>query len=275
MTEIQSRLYEFAVSRCLPYLFDLPRLQPYLEQLSFILVGSVATGLCREDSDIDIAIVCDEEFYGVISKDTRWDAGRPTEIMMDGVWLHYYAITFEKIEGRLRELDDVYMYVYSNAIVLRDPQNRYTQRLSKLSSHMPEVRKQQIEGKLDMLLRRSRALGHCLGEGDPLTTGRVCLEIISLCLKIIALLDDVSFDPRKRLFKTAMRGKMGQQMEGVIRQLFSSLGALGSSESGSHFADFVFPDKLNEIVDILSHEAKRQGFQVGLERPDRRHIMER
>ena len=272
MTKIQSELQEYAKSRCLPYLLNLPRFASSIEQLSFITVGSVATGLCKENSDIDIAIVCDGESYETISCDTQWDSGRPSEARIDGIQLHYYGISFEKIESRLWELDDVYLYVYSHVIVLRDPQNRYTQRLGTLSSYIPEIRKQRVEGKLDMLLRRSRALGHCLDEGDPLLTGRVCLEVIGLCLKVIALLDDVPFDPRKRLFKTALRGRVGQQMEDKVRQLFSNLGALGSAESGSDFADFLFPDKLNEIVNTLSHEARKQGFRVGLERPDRRHI---
>lgn len=65
---------------------------------------------------------------------------------------------------------------------------------------------------------------------------------------------------------------MGQQMEGEMRQLFSSLGALGLAESGSDSADFPFLEKLREIIDTLSHEAREQEFQVGLERLDGRHM---
>ncbi len=104
MTKIQSELQEYAKSKCLPYLLDLPRFASSIEQLSFIIVGSVATGLCEENSDIDIAIVCDGEIYETISYETQWDSGRPSETRMDGIQLHYYGITFEKIESRTSEL---------------------------------------------------------------------------------------------------------------------------------------------------------------------------
>lgn len=272
MTKAQSRLQEFARSKCLPYLLNLLNFEPYLGQLSFILVGSVATGFCNEDSDIDIAIVCDEETYQVISKDTPWNAGRPSETEIDGVQLHYYAITFDNVESKLRELDDVYLYVYSNAIVLRDPGNQYTKRFSRLTSRVSEVRKQRLEGKLDMLIRRSRALKSALVEKDILSIGRICLELITLCLKVIALLDDIPFDSRKRLFTTALKGTLGQQVEDKIRQLFSSLGTVGQLRDDLDFANFAFLDKAKEIIEILSEEAGKQGFRVGLESPDTRHV---
>lgn len=268
----QPRLQEFAKSKCLPYLLNLPRFEPYLERLSFILVGSVATGFCSKDSDIDIAIVCDEETYKAISKDTPWDAGRPSEVEINGVQLHYYAITFDNIESKLKELDDVYLYVYSNAVVLRDPGNKYTRRFSRLNSRVPEVRKQLLEGKLDMLIRRYKALKYALVEKDILSIGRICLELITLCLKVIALLDDTPFEPRKRLFTTALKGRLGQQVEDKIRELFSSLGTLGQLKDDLDFANFAFIDNIGKIIEILSEEAGKQGFRVGLESPDRRHV---
>lgn len=272
MTEGQSRLQGIAITKCLPYLFDMPIFRPYLDRLSFVLVGSAATGLAGESSDIDIAIVCDEETYKAISGEMSWDEGRPSEMKMNGIQLHYYAITFDAIERRLRELDDVYLYVYGSALVLRDTGDRYRQLLDGLDSRVPEVRRQRLEGKLDMLMRRSRALRSSLVEGDIMTIGRICLELIALCLKVTALLDDIPFDPRKRLFRTALRGRLGQQVEGKTYDLFSCLGTLGKMRDGSGLAGFAFPDVLDEVVNGLSEEASRQGFRVGLEGPDRRHI---
>lgn len=272
MPKAQSRLQKFAEFKCLPYLINLPRIKPYLERLSFILVGSVATGLCHEDSDIDIAIVCDEETYKTISKNTLWDVGRPSESEINGVQLHYYAIMFDNVESKLRELDDIYLYVYSNAIVLKDTGNQYAERFSRLTSRVSGVRKQRVEGKLDMLIRRSISLESALVVKDILSIGIICLELITLCLKVIALLDDIPFDPRKRLFTTALKGRIGQQVEDKIRQLFLILGTLGQLRDDSDFANFAFPDKLKEIIEILSEKADKQGFRVGLESPDRRHV---
>lgn len=272
MTETQDKLQEFARSRALPYLLELPLLKPYADGLSLVLVGSAASGLCRLDSDVDIAIICDNETYKIISQGTSWDVSRPTEITIDGIQLHYFARSFEQIEERLSELDDDYLYHYSNAVVLRDPRGQFTGRLGKLFSHSPEVRKQRLEGKLDMLVRRSRALESCLDQKDILTIARVCLELITLCLKVTPLLGDVPFDPRKRLFSTALKGCVGGRVGERIRELLSSLGTLGQLREDSDFVNFAFQPKLAELSAILCEEARKQGFRVGLDSPDRRHI---
>jgi len=272
MSMDQSRLKRLAITKCLPCLLDMPAFKPYLDRLSFVLVGSVATGLAGESSDIDIAIVCDKEIFTAISGEMPWDEGRPSEMRMNGIQLHYYAIMFDSIENKLRELDDVYFYVYGSALILRDPTGRYKLLLDRMDTRVPEVRRQRLEGKLDMLMRRCEALRSSLVEGDIVTIGRICLELITLCLKVTALLDDIPFDPRKRLFRTALRGRLGKQVESKMYELFSCLGTLGKMCDDSDLASFAFPDVLSEVVNVLSKEASRQGFRVGLESPDRRHI---
>jgi predicted nucleotidyltransferase len=201
METIQDCLLRHARHKCLPYLLGLPELQPYLDEITFILVGSVATGLCTERSDIDIALVCDFSIYDKISIGTEWGANRPSEVLIDGIQLHYYGISFAEIEHRLVEQDDIAIYVYSNAVVLCDPLDGYS-RLFGFKSDNGLLRKQRIEGKLDMALRRLRALNFCIdNEEDVLNIAAICLELIRLLLKIIALLDNVQFDPRKRFFK--------------------------------------------------------------------------
>lgn len=274
MTNILTRLQEIGRSQCLPYLLTLPKLAPHSEQLSFLLVGSVATGLCVEGSDIDIAILCNAETYQAISEGESWDAGRPSEAFVGGVQLHYYGAPFDSVEAQLRGLDDLYVYVYGTAIILRDPGGTYTRRFAWLKDQAAETRKQRLEGKFDMLVRRSRALQTSLREGDVLTTARVCVELITRCLKVCALLDDVPFDPRKRLFTTALKGKLGTHLENRLRELVSTLGSLGNLKEPADFADFAFAPKLEEAIGILSAEAGKRGFRVGLDSPDRRQMRE-
>ncbi len=269
---VQARLQEFAKSKCLPYLMGLPQFKSDLDRLTFLLVGSAADGLCREDSDVDIAIVCDEDTYEQIAKGQQWYTGRPSEAQIDGVQLHYYGISFQRIESKLRELDDVYLYVYSNGIVLAGSAEAYRERLGGLLASIPQVRKERLEGKLDMLMRRSRALRSGLGEQDIYVLAAVYLEVMALCLKVIALLDDVPFDPRKRLFSMALAGPTGRKVEDQIRQLFCDMGDLGCLKHQSDFDGLSFRQRMAEIVDSLSAEACKQGFRVRLDRPDRRHI---
>lgn len=267
MTEVQARLLEFARNEALPYLVQHPKFAEYVDRLSFILVGSSATGLCRPDSDVDIAIVCEKELYDEISKGTRWQEGRPSQEIINGIQLHYYAVSFESIEEKFIQLDDLYLYVYSNCIFLQDANDQYLKRVKAKDSKTEEVRRARIEGKLDMLLRRSKVLELCIKNNeDILAITEMCVEVIKLSLKVSALLDNIDFEPRKRLFNTALSGKTGRIIEAKIRQLFNTIGLIGASKES-----IKFPNELTEIISELSKEAQRQGFKVGLEKPDRRH----
>jgi len=265
-------LKQFAREVCLPHLTGLDRFGPHRDRLSFMLVGSVATGLCDESSDVDIAVVCEQSVYDAISNGTDWDRGRPTEEDLDGVQLQYYGIAFEEIERKLAGLDDASLHVYSTAIPLMDPDSQYFERLGHLLTTNSQVRKARLEGKLDMLIRRSRALGSAVETGDVISIADVCFELIRRSLAVVALLDDTRFDPRKRLFTTALRGELGRSVEPRIRELLSAIGELGETRGPDDLAGFTFPGRVEELIALLSDEAREQGFRVGLETPDRRQV---
>jgi predicted nucleotidyltransferase len=266
------RLRQFARDVCLPHLTTLDRFASHRDRLSFMLVGSVATGLCDESSDVDIAVVCDQSVYDAISSGTDWDRGRPTEEHLDGVQLQYYGIAFEEIERKLAELDDACLHVYSTAVPLMDADGQYFKRLERLLTTNPAVRRERVEGKLDMLIRRSRALGSAVDTGDVVSIADVCLEMVRRILAVVALLDDTGFDPRKRLFTTALRGELGRRLEPRIRELLSAIGELGECRGPADLEGFTFPGRVGELIALLSDEARKQGFRVGLESPDRRQV---
>lgn len=267
MNEVQTRLLEFARNEALPYLTQHPKFVEYVGRLSFILVGSSATGLCRPDSDVDVAVVCEKELYDKISMETRWQEGRPSQEIINGIQLHYYAISFETIEERFNQLDDLYLYVYSNCIILQDANNQYIKRIKSKNSSVTEIKRARTEGKLNMLLRRSKVLELCIKNNeDTLAITEILFEIIKLSLKVTALLDNIDFEPRKRLFNTALSGRTGRILEDKIRHLFYSIGLIGVS-----MENMKSPNELAEIISELSKEAQRQGLKVGLEKPDRRH----
>jgi predicted nucleotidyltransferase len=259
---------EFARNEGLSYLLKHPKFDDCIDRLSFILVGSSATGLCRPDSDVDIAIVCEKELYDKISKETRWSERRPSVEIINEIQLHYYANSFEAIEEKINQLDDLYLYVYSNCIILQDANNQYVNRIQSKDSRNEKIRRARIEGKLDMLLRRSKILKLCIeNKEDILAITEICFEVIKLSLKVTALLDNIDFEPRKRLFITALSGKTGHVVEDMIRQLFYTIGLIGTSKENMNF-----PNELTEIINVLSREAQRQGFMAGMERPDIRHL---
>jgi len=274
MTDVRARLLAKAQQRCLPYLLDLPRFAPYVNDLTFILVGSVAADLCHEDSDIDIAILCESDVYDSIAADTAWRRGRPSEIEIDGTQLHYYAETFERVESALKSLDDVSLYAYSSAVPLHDPKNQHARRFAWFSQDAHGIRKERLEGKLDMFLRRSRALEQSLNDPDIILLARMALELITRAAKIAALLDRIPFDPRRRLFRIAVSGITGRLIEPSLREMLAAVGDLASSEARMSSAVNRLRRTTAQAVECLSAEARMQDLRVGLEAPDYRQSNE-
>lgn len=244
MSEVQLALQAFAREVALPHLLALPRLAPHRDQLSVLLIGSAATGMCDEMSDIDITILCDAELAAEIAAGTAWAEGKPTEEWLEGRQLHYYATSFERIRERLARLDDHYLYLYPQAVSLWDPQERFPAFLSEALPDMAAARRQRLEAKLTLLSQRRRALDHCVQRGDVINRTSIALELLVLCLHVVALLDDTVFNPRKRLFETATAGELDQRME---HELEDALGAVGTRDA---------PAALDRIIAQLQQAAK-------------------
>ena len=267
MSDLQARLMAFAKRECVPYLRE--RFQGHLDRVAFLVVGSVATGLCNESSDVDIAVLCDGETYGELASGESWEEGRPSEARIQGVQLHYYVKSVEEICNELSRHDDVALYVYSTAIVLEDPQDLFRRRIAPQAASNVEVRKARLEGKLDMLMRRTGVLEHCLADGEDVhSTLKVWLGVFTLSLKTVALLDNVQFDPRKRLFQTALAGSFGGQCrETLLEQIRCMQEVVGMRQRGG---GLIGNQKC--LLERIKRQASDLGFTVGLDKPDRRHV---
>ena len=265
--DIQARLRRHAENLCVPYLLGHPTLAAHVDRISLVLVGSAASGLCHAESDVDIALVCDSDVREAIARGTRWDEGRPSEEVIDDTQLHYYGVTFDCIKEGFRGLDDVTISIYGGGYVLRDPGSRYRSFLERLPEGR-ELRRRRVEAKLDSLMRRSRGLSGALSYGDPVTVGRICLKLISTGLMLVALLHDVPFDPRKRLFGTALRGPLGRRVEAHIRGMLGALGALGELDLLPERRCSEYCRMLDDLTRWLMDEAVRQGLRCVHQAPD-------
>lgn len=286
--ELRSQFLTLAQTKCLPYLLEQPMLKLQEGKLAYVVVGSVATGLCTPNSDIDVAVVGDTATYEAMTKDPAWAASFgvdqpaagdrppggdwPCQTVVDGVPLQYYCTAFEWIQGGIGDLRDSYIYHYGNAVILRDFQDRYAHLLAALRSAAPGLRRQRLEGKLDQLRRRYSALETSLRYHDVMAAARVGLEMVNLAVKVTALLDDVPFDPRKRLLFTGLAGRLGYQLEGSFRQLVGAIGEFGQLQTSTNLASLRLPSRLVSVINVLSDEARKQGFGVGLDRPDPRCV---
>ena len=260
---IQEELARWAGSVGLPHVLAAEGLEDRQDRLAVLLVGSVATGFCREGCDVDIALLCDGPTYERLSPGKTWSQGRPSEIRVHGQQLHYYAEAFDSVLAKVAALDDGTFYTYGMAKVLLDPARQFNAVIVP-AIRQPGLRKERLEGKLDVLRRRSKALaGAAKEQANALVLSKMSLEIVSLSLKVIALLGDVPFDPRKRLLETALVGPLGEELGAVVGELIQSASQWRRGQGA-------FLERAGHVTSRLSQVAGDSGFAVGLPAPDPR-----
>lgn len=246
---IQEQLISFAFDKAYPYILDQPHIRDYAPRISFILVGSAATGLCTAESDVDICLVCDQDTYDIISIDTRWLDGRPTQVILDGTQLHYYAISTDSLNNKIADLDDLTLYVYGNALVIDDTAGHYKPISEKI--HDSTTLSQRFERELDMLGRRRRSLHYVLTSNtDPMARIEMCTEIVKRLLMCIALFDGHEYDRRKRLYRTALCGPTGNMLQSRIDTLLFLLGTACRSDNTEEAKAFL--DTFDFCFDYIS-----------------------
>ena len=232
------RLLGFANETAYPYILNLPIYINHADDVSVLLVGSVATGLCIESSDVDICLLCKEAVFDEIAKGTNWKNGRPTEIEINNTQLHYYAISYENLEQKIADFDDVVFYVYGNAIALNDNAGLFEKIKNLIFNE--EIKSQRKSKSVDMLIRRNRALKQIFDkEHDPILRITIGLELIELLLKTVALFDDVPFDKRKRFYSTALTGNLGANLHHKIDCLIASLSEIVREENKEQASVFL------------------------------------
>ena len=234
---IQEKLVSFALERAYPYIKEQPPIKDFPDRISFILVGSSATGFCDEWSDVDICLLCGKDVFDTISEGTRWVEGRPTEVILDGTQLHYYAVSTDTLERKIAEADESACYVYGTAKVIDDAAGLYRSIAEKLRD--PELLARRYAKETDMLRRRQRALHYVLDrEKDPMARIGICAELIERLLKCTALCDGREYDCRKRLYQTALQGAAGEALKPDVDKLFSLIGPVCYAENKAEAFEF-------------------------------------
>lgn len=240
--KIQNKLIEFANEIALPYLLDHEDFQPYKTSIDILLVGSSATGLCDEKSDVDICILCSEQILNEISMKKEWNKGKPSEIIINGIQLHYYAASLENIHNKLKDFNESVFYLYQTSILLYQGTDRYKELKESLEiySNMQE-RFDHIRNKLKA---RRRALGSILEYSkDPILRMKIGLEILELLLCATAQYDKVGYDKRKRLYQTSLIGRTGKNIKGDIDILIDLISKISDHQ------DKQLSQKFERIVD--------------------------
>lgn len=257
-------------SKVLPYLAGLPLFAPRAEELAFVLTGTVPTELFRVEGDVDMAIVIETELHDKLAEEPDWQANHSGETRLGALRVRHQTTTFDTIEENVRQLSDSYIYDYGNSVVLYDPHGHYGELLGRVTAALPELRRQRLEGKLDLLRRRYWMLEAALRDRDVLAAAGLGLELLRLAAKVTALLDDVPFNPRRHLFLTALSGRLGYRLERAFRIFLLQIGQLSELRPDTDVSRLDLPVRLAGLINTLSEEARGQEFRVELDRPDHR-----
>lgn len=264
MQQLQRQLQQWAADQALPFVLRTEGLSP--RSVSILVVGSVAAGNCRPSSDVDMAILCRQRLFARISSGKPWLARRPTEVQLDGRQLHYFAETVASVRERLLGLDDQAYYIYGTALPLLDKPRFYCEGIAQLAN-CEALRKARLEGKLDMLRRRLSAVRSDAPKANPLVLSQMSLEVLDLALRVIALLDGVPFDPRKRLMETALSGTLGRRLK---RAAATAVNCSSAWIPGAGNPKFL--RHMSRLQLQLEAAAQKAGYAIRLPKPDRRAI---
>lgn len=220
--EIQEKLYTFARFVACPYVRNLDAVKPHLYNLSIILVGSVATGICSEKSDVDLCILCTRKVYNEIFPKIEWNSGKYMELTISGIKTRYYLECIEDICDGLLKNDDLMFYLYNYAKILDDISGAYKNlRKFIVEQQITAKRKKHVNNSM---IKRRRALTKYLDMyTDPFGRLMVVQDTIRTLLRAIASYDNIPFDPKKHPYHTALAGSTGTVLKPCIDDLLNSI----------------------------------------------------
>ncbi len=236
--DTSEKLFAFAKYVACPYVRHLDAVKPHLYNLSIILVGSVATGICSADSDVDICILCPKKIYNDIYSQVEWNNGKYMELTISGISTRYYLETIEDVCDGLMKLDDLTFYLYN-----------YSQPLDDISGAHKNLKKfiadQQIVAKRkkhihNSMLKRRRALTKYLDSyTDPFGRVIVAQDTIRTLLRAIATYDSIPFDPKKHPYETALAGATGKFLKPCVDDILACLSKITDVSNSAVRKDFI------------------------------------
>jgi len=239
---IHERLLNFARGKGLTHVLRYLKDQG-IENYDVLLVGSTATGLCESHSDVDLCLLVEDQALEVIRDQEKWQKGKPNELIIDGIQLHFYGTSLATIEGQFNKQGIFIHYLYSTCLWLAGQKTLYKQ-LNDLLDQAYEPGKV-FESSLDMLKRRAKSLSDVLAlSQDPLVQSRFKLEVVTLLIKVLASKDGLSYDHRKRVLETGLRGPVGMSYRTSIEALISWV--------GSEEKNRAFKTSLYKIIDEVA-----------------------
>lgn len=236
--QIRDKFITFAKYLACPYVLNLDAVKPYINEISILLVGSVATGICNPSSDVDICIMCPRETYNKIEPFIDRNAGKYMEMSISGVKTRYYIEALEDIIDGLNRLDDLSFYLYSFAIPLDDVSGAY-KNLQKYINEQQLVAKRKGHVFRSMIRRRRALSAYLDSYKDPFGRITSAHDLIKSILRAIAVYDNLPYDPKKHPYQTALAGTTGNFLKPCIDELISYISRISRAEDSIAQKEFI------------------------------------
>lgn len=236
--QIKDKFVTFAKFLACPYVLNLDAVKPYVNQVSILLVGSVATGICNPSSDVDICILCKRDVYDQINPLIEWNAGKYMEMSISGVKTRYYLEVLEDVIEGLNKLDDLMFYLYTFAIPLDDVSGAY-KNLQKYIYDQQLIAKRKKHVFRSMVRRRRTLSSYLESYKDPFGRITVAYDILKAVLRAIAVYDNLPFDPKKHPYQTALSGQTGKFLQPCIDELIPCISRISRPEDAIAQKEFI------------------------------------
>ena len=234
----RDKLLAFAKYFACPFVLNLDAVRPYTHEVSILLVGSLATGMNTEQSNVDICILCKKKTAQLIDGEMNWSGNHSTELTINGVRTRYYIAELETVLRDLTKYDDLAFYLYGNAIPLDDVSGAY----KKLQQYIAEER---LEAKRkryifsSLLMKRREVSAYFEVSADRAGHMIRSAELLKALLRAISAFDGNPFDPGKYPYQSAVRGKMGKVLQPGIDAVLSYMGRLADAKDETAHKEFI------------------------------------
>lgn len=142
------------------FIYNLPGLEDHQEYLTVLLTGSRALGRYTETSDVDLEVLCTREIYNSIQQEML-ERGLTTSLDRSLYYLpqagwedyfhsgidrpHFTITPIEEVKRQLREYEDVPMWVWTNALIINDPNNQFHDLVAEYSFYPREVLRKKLK----------------------------------------------------------------------------------------------------------------------------------
>lgn len=220
--------------------YTLPGTERHHEEFSILLTGSRAIGAHRENSDVDLDVLCPRQVYEVVHR-ASLDAGivkAPTAFwcpLRDEDWhryfrkargrLHFSLNALETIAQQLGRYEDVPLWVWTHAKVLKDPGGQFQRIVDGFRGYPRDVLVRKV--KYHWLAAGYWAVTvfpHGSNRGsDILAATSAVANSVNELLRLFSLVEGQPYPYTERLMGLAESTKLGKEFYPLLRHVVDLL----------------------------------------------------